>query len=79
MNRTKFLPSPAITAANIGRLVEKNLTNFATATMAELSQADRAGGDTAPLLSMGLAVLRARQDVRDGIRRVELQQWGARA
>jgi hypothetical protein len=66
------------TAVRIGRLVENNLTNWATAAMRELALADHAGDDTAPLLTMGLAVLRARQDVRDGIRDVERQRWEAR-
>lgn len=77
MNRIKSDPPPASAAARIGRLVESNLTNYATATLAELSRADRAGDDTSPLLTMGLAILRARQSMRDGIRRIERQRWEA--
>ena len=77
MNRiTQNQPPP--TAVRIGRLVESNLTNWATATMAEMARADRAGGDTGHLLTIGLAVLRARHAVRVGIHDVELQSWEAR-
>jgi hypothetical protein len=75
MNR--ITQQPPATAVRIGRLVENNLTNWTIATMSELAHADRAGDDTAPLLAIGLAVLRARQSVRAGIRAVELQSLGA--
>lgn len=45
--------------------------------MAELARADRNGEDAAPLLTIGLAVLRARQAVREGIRVAELQKRGS--
>lgn len=77
MQRTIFAPKAAITAANIGRLVERNLTNWSMGTMAELARADRNGEDAAPLLTIGLAVLRARQAVREGIRVAELQKRGS--
>ncbi len=66
------------TAVRIGRLVESNLTNWAEGTMAELVRADQAGDDTAPLLTIGLAMLRARRVVREGIHDIELQGWEAR-
>jgi hypothetical protein len=77
MDSIRFTERTA-TAVRIGRLVENNLTNWATGTMAELVRADQCGDDTGPLLSIGLAVLRARQSVRAGIHDVELQRWGAR-
>lgn len=77
MNGTA-LPPAAATATRLGRLVEANLTNWATGAMAELSRADRNGENTEPLLTLGLAILRARQSVRVGIHDVERQRWEAR-
>lgn len=77
MNRITYTTAPA-TALRIGRLVENNLTKWTTGAMGELVHADIVGDDTSPLLTIGLAVLRARQSIRAGIRKVELQQWEAR-
>ena len=77
MNRITFSPAPA-TAVRIGRLVDNNLTNWCKGTMNELARADRAGDDTSSLLTVGLAILRARHAVRAGIRDAELQRHGGR-
>lgn len=66
------------TAVHIGRMVDANLSNWATGAMIELARADQAGIDTCPLLSIGLSILRARREVRAGIREIHVEEWRAR-
>jgi hypothetical protein len=59
----------------LGRWAESNLTHFIAQARHEL---DRGAGDPGMILSIGIALYRARQDVRDGLHRTELFQWEAR-
>lgn len=77
MNRIKSPPCPASTATNIGRVVERNLTSFITATAGEIRRSDTIGENVYPLVALGFDLLKARGLVRDSIRRAELQRWGA--
>lgn len=53
--------------------VESNLTNFAEHARREMEPGDSARNDG--LLIAGIAFLRAREQVRQGLREIERNQW----
>jgi hypothetical protein len=66
---------PTATAVQLGRWAEANLTSFIQQARHELNHGE---GDPGMILSMGIALCRARQDVREGLRQAELCQWEGR-
>jgi hypothetical protein len=74
MDRITPYPAPA-TAVQLGHWAESNLTSFIQQARHEL---DRGAGDPGMILGIGIALCRARQDVRDGLRQAELMRWEAR-
>jgi hypothetical protein len=67
MNRTTLPPAVPI-AVQLGRWVENNLTAFATQAMISRPEnADQQG----EILTAGISILKARQDVRAGLRTIQ--------
>jgi hypothetical protein len=69
MNRTTLPPAVPI-AVQLGRWVENNLTAFATQAMREISRPENAD-QQGEILTAGISILKARQDVRAGLRTIQ--------
>jgi hypothetical protein len=63
-------------ASRLGRWAESNLGAFATLAHAEAVRSTPS--DDAPLLCVGIGLLKARQDVRASLSELERRRWEAR-